>query len=97
MAFEGCKPNADVSFGGKLSKGSVDVASVCDIKIELPSIPFPPKLTISGIPFPPPFPIPKFGFKLSCDPKKPIDVTAGLAWGGGKLSCSDKDPNDIAA
>lgn len=87
--LEGCKPNVDVEFG-KIGEGKT-VASICGFDIKIPSFPFPPKLTISGIPFPPPFPFPKFGFALSCDPKKPIDITAGLKWGGGRISCVDQE------
>lgn len=68
-------------------------ASPCSFELRLP------KLSLSfkfPIPFPPPFalPIPMLRFALSCDLSKPLDVTAGIAPGGGRTAQYDPDPDD---
>ncbi len=88
-----CKPNASVDFG---KVGAKTVASVCGFELQIPTIPFPPALNIN-FKFPPALPKIKFGYALTCDPKDPIDITAGLGWGGGRLSCSDESPDQEAA
>jgi len=77
--------------------GSFKVASVCDITIKLPKFPLPPVFVLPPIPFPPPLPIPKFSFGLSCDLKNPIDITAGISFGGGRIACFTSNPDDQAA
>ena len=84
---------ANVDFGG----GAFKVASVCDVTIKLPKFPLPPVFVLPPIPFPPPLPIPKFSFGLSCNLKDPIDITAGLSFGGGRLPCGLANQDDQAA
>lgn len=67
-------------------------AEKCQLKIQLPSISFKFKLPSLNLPFPPP--LPSFGFKLSCDPSKPIDVSVGLSFGGGRVACMDPSPDE---
>jgi hypothetical protein len=68
-------------------------ASLCGFALGLPRFTFGFKLP--SIKFPPPIPLPFIAFKLSCDPKNPIDVTAGLAlpFGGGRTPNNDPDPD----
>ena len=54
------------------------------ISINLPSVAFPPAL---------PFPIPSFEFRLSCSLDAPIDVSAGLKFGGGRIACFEPSPD----
>lgn len=72
------------------------VASICGFSLGLPKFPIPPKLKLPALPIPP-LPIPRLSFQLTCDPNKPIDVSAGLSFGGGKLPCSDPNPDDEEA
>lgn len=50
-------------------------------------------LKLPDITFPPPLPTFNFAWNLSCDPKKPIDIQAGLSWGGGRTPKYAKDPS----
>lgn len=84
-----CLPGASLDFG---DPGSATLASVCGFDFTIPTIPFPPTLSLP-FSFPPPFPIPKFNFALTCDPSNPIDITAGLENGGGRIACIDDDPD----
>lgn len=81
---------------GKPGEGDIK-ASLCEFSFTLPSFPIPPVFVLPPIPFPPPLPIPKISFSLSCDPNKPIDISAGIAWGGGKIPCVLPDPDQEAA
>ncbi len=74
------------SFGGGVSMGSTAVALPCGISFK---IPYPPKISvilkrfkikIPGIP-----PLPRLNLSINCDLSKPINITAGLEWGGGRL------------
>lgn len=68
-------------------------ANPCNFSFRLPS--FIPSLSLPSIPFPPlPFPVPSFEFKLSCSLDQPIDVSAGLSWGGGKIPCFEPSPDE---
>ena len=71
--------------------GAVE-AEGCSIKIALPTWTL--GFKIPPIPFPPPLPIPRLSLVLSCDPSKPLDVSAGVEWGGGRKSQVDKSPDD---
>lgn len=81
-----CDVSADASFGAPSLN-----ANLCKFQLKLPS--FKVGFRLPGI-FPIPIPIPKFGFALSCDPSKPIDVTAGVSFGGGRLPCFVQSPDD---
>lgn len=89
-----CKPGVDIDFG-KPGDSALS-ASICGFNFTIPSFPFPPAFNFA-FNFPPPLPIPKLGFALTCDPKNPIDITAGLEWGGGRISCQDANPDDVEA
>jgi hypothetical protein len=78
-------PGASASFNDP----SVN-ASVCNFQFKLPSFAF--GFVLPPIPFPPTLPFPKFGFELSCRLPNPINVSAGLEFGGGRIACFDVDP-----
>jgi hypothetical protein len=80
--------SADVKFGAPSLN-----ASLCEFKLKLPTFSF--GFTLPPLPFPPVIPFPKFGFALSCDPSKPISVSAGIKFGGGRLPCFDSGPDDV--
>jgi hypothetical protein len=65
----------------------------CDFSITLPSFAVFFGFSLPDIPFPPALPLPVLGFTLSCDPAKPVDVTAGLSYGGGRVARFDPDPD----
>lgn len=89
-----CKPGASVTFG---SVGEIGLsASICGFEPKLPSIPFPPVFSLP-FEFPPPLPKLKLAWSLTCDPSKPIDITAGIEWGGGRVGCQDDDPDQQEA
>lgn len=67
-------------------------ASPCSFSFKLPSFTF--GFTLPDIPFPPPLPIPRLKLVLSCDLKNPIDVSAGLEFGGGRVSNAPTSPDD---
>lgn len=69
-------------------------ASLCEFSLKLPSFSF--GFVLPSIPFPPVLPLPKFGFELSCDPSKPIDISAGLEFGGGRIACFEIDPMGVS-
>lgn len=68
-------------------------ASICGFSLGLPR--FSISFFLPAIAFPPKIPLPFISFKLSCDPKNPIDVTAGLSlpFGGGRVSNAEPDPD----
>lgn len=90
MADNTCKPGVSVSFG---AVGSKTVASVCGFDFPFPTIPFPPAFNLPFT-FPPKLPTIKFALKLTCNPRDPIDITAGIAYGGGRISCRDAAPSE---
>lgn len=68
-------------------------ASPCNFQIQIPL----PKLNIVLPPIPfPPFPLPVFSLNLaiSCSLDNPIDVSAGLSFGGGRSPCYDTSFDD---
>ncbi len=98
MAFDPKCLDASVDFGSfNPDDISLTVASVCDFKLRIPNLPIPPKFKLPPIPFPPPLPIPKLSFTLSCDLNKPIDISAGLKFGGGKIPCVLPNPDEEVA
>ena len=84
-----CLPGASLEFG-KIGDASL-TASICDFSFRLPSIPFPPAFSFNIPLFGIPFPKIKFSFGLTCDPANPIDITTGLAWGGGRQACFETE------
>lgn len=98
MAVDPACLDAGVEFGA-IGEGEV-VASICGFSLALPDIPIPPiKVTLPPIDLLlPKLPFPKLNFVLSCSPDKPIDITAGLEFGGGRVPCvisSDDDEEDV--
>lgn len=83
-------PCAPPSGSTSFDKPDVNAAN-CQFQIKFPSFAF--GVTIPSLPFPPILPFPTFGFELSCDPSKPINVSAGLAFGGGRVACFDTNPD----
>ncbi len=67
-------------------------ASPCAFTFKLPNFSF--GFNLPPIPFPPPIPIPRFRLALSCDLSKPIDVSAGIEFGGGRASNGLPSPDD---
>lgn len=67
------------------------VADVCGLVIKIPTFSF--GFVLPPIPALPELPIPFFGFELSCDPRNPINVTAGLDYGGGRIPNYDPNPD----
>lgn len=90
-----CLDAAGVDFGS--GSGGDIKASLCEFSFKFPDIKIPPVFNLPDIPFPPPLPIPKLAFSLSCDPNKPIDITAGLAFGGGRIACYDSGDEEAEA
>jgi hypothetical protein len=68
-------------------------ADICEFSLKLPSFSF--GFVLPSIPFPPVLPFPKFGFELSCKLPNPIDISAGLEFGGGRIACFDVDPMSL--
>ena len=75
-----CDVSADAKFGAPELN-----ADLCRFQLKLPTFSF--GFVFPNIPFPPTLPFPKFGFALTCDPRNPIDISAGIDFGGGRLPC----------
>jgi hypothetical protein len=70
------------------------VASLCGFAI--PSLRFSFGFKIPGLPgiaFPPAIPFPFLAIGLHCDSDNPLDVTAGVGYGGGRVSNAPPDPD----
>ena len=67
-------------------------ASPCNFQIGLPRFSF--GFQLPSISFPPPIPFPKFAFELSCSLDQPVNVSAGLEYGGGRQPAFDPDPDN---
>lgn len=68
-------------------------ASPCSFEFKLPNFVF--GFTLPPFKFPPfDIPIPRFRLAISCDLSKPIDVSAGLDFGGGREATLDPSPDD---
>lgn len=50
-------------------------------------------IPIGGISFPPKIPTFSPSLGLNCDVNNPLDVTAGVKWGGGRVASFDRDPD----
>ena len=96
MAFDPTCLDGAVEFG-KLGDGEV-VASICGFSLKIPDI-FPPiSINLPSLEdLLPKLPFPKLSFALSCDPNNPIDITAGLEFGGGRLPCQLPDQDNEVA
>jgi hypothetical protein len=71
------------------------VASLCGFAI--PSFLFILKFLLPPLPFPLPLPTFNFSIGLNCDLNNPINVSAGLTWGGGRKPSYDRDPDEAEA
>lgn len=68
-------------------------ASPCNFSFTLPSFTF--GINLPPFKFPPfELPIPRFKLMISCDLSKPVDVSAGVSFGGGRASNNDPCPDD---
>lgn len=72
-------------------KPSIDAAP-CSFGFKLPNFSF--GFSFPGLQFPPPLPVPRFRLALSCDLSKPLDVTAGVSFGGGRKPNGLPSPDD---
>ena len=75
----------------KFDKPELD-ANPCSFGFKLPNFSF--GFVFPDIPFPPPIPFPSLRLALSCDLSKPIDVSAGISYGGGRKSNALPSPDD---
>lgn len=66
--------------------------ALCGFALPLPGYVFGLKLP-SPIPFPPPIPKLKLAIGLNCALNNPLDVSAGVDFGGGKVANADLDPD----
>ena len=74
-------------------QGEDEVAGPCGLSLKIPTFSF--FFTLPPFPaFPPALPIPVFGFVLSCDPTKPIDVVGNLDYGGSRTPRFEANPDD---
>lgn len=78
---------ASVSFPDSTVK-----AGPCGFNIGLPRINIGFSLNLLSL-SPIPLPLISFGFNLSCDPTKPIDVVAGASWNVGRVFNGDPSPD----
>lgn len=81
----------DASIDGELDFPLGARAVPCGFCIALPKWKL--KLNIPGFKFPPDIPLPFLSLKLSCDLAFPIDVSAGISFGGGRTSKAPTDPD----
>jgi hypothetical protein len=66
-------------------------ASLC--KFKLPLFLFKLAIKLPPLNFPPPFPTFSFSLGLSCDLSNPINVTAGVKFGGGRKATGQTYPD----
>jgi hypothetical protein len=82
------------------ASASVDVvpaapaATICGFAIGIPRLKFGLSISLAGLGFPPELPIPWLSLKLTCSLSDPVDVSGGLAFGGGRPVNSEPDPDD---
>jgi len=93
MTAPALPPCAQPGASAGIGSGTV-VASICGLSIVLPTFNF--GFTLPAIPFPPIFTLPTFSFKLSCDLKNPIDITANLPKVALRVPCYYLDEDDSA-
>jgi hypothetical protein len=68
-------------------------ASPCNFSFKLPKFTF--GFVLPPFKFPPfDIPIPHFKLAISCDLSQPLDVSAGLSFGGGRKPNGDPSPDD---
>ncbi len=89
-------PAALAAAAALLQKGfSLQTPSAALCGFVLPSFLFAYGVKIpSPLPIPPPIPIPKLAIGLSCNLSNPLEISAGLEWGGGRTATFDPDPDD---
>jgi hypothetical protein len=69
------------------------VASLCGFSI--PGLRFKFGVKLPGLfAFPPKLPFPHIGFGLSCSTDNPLNITAGVSYGGGRTSNGLPDPDN---
>ena len=77
--------------GVSFDTGEDEVAGPCGLSLKIPTFTF--GFSLPPIEFPPAIPFPVFGFALSCNPSDPIDITAGLEYGGSRVPRFEADPD----
>ncbi len=82
---------ADVTIGPSFDLPAV--TGPCGFSFGLPKFSFSFTVTLPDLPAIPALPSFNFAFNLSCDPSKPIDISAGLPYGGGREAHYDPDPD----
>jgi hypothetical protein len=66
---------------------SLDLSLGFKINFKLPSIKFGPAALSLIVPY--------LGFSLSCaNPTAPVNLAAGIPWGGGRIPNGEPDPDD---
>ncbi len=82
---ERAEVSADAEF-----KAGPPVLDLC--KFKLPSFLFKIKFKLPPINFPPKLPSFSLSLGLNCDLSNPLNVTAGVKFGGGRVSTGEPDP-----
>lgn len=78
---------------------SFDVATTatvngpCGLSLGLPTFGLSFGFKLPSIPPFPALPSLNLAFKLSCDPSKPLDISAGVPFGGGRTTNIGPDPD----
>lgn len=92
---DGNPPNQQAIIDGSASfEAGPPAASLCGFA--LPTFRFAFSLKLPALPIPPPIPFFSFSLSLNCDLSNPLNVSAGLNWGGGRVATFDPDPDDVA-
>lgn len=78
-----------MSTSGPSFEAGPPIGQLCGFK--LPSFKFSLGFKVPSIKFPPPLPTFKPSLGINCSTTNPINVSAGLAWGGGRVATSDPD------
>ena len=73
------------------------VASLCGFKLPTLSINLSlPPVSLPSLPFPPKLPTFKLSIGINCASSNPLDISGGIAWGGGRVSNADPRADDLA-
>jgi hypothetical protein len=78
--------------GGSFSTPKLPAIALCGFKFP-PSLFFIFGFKLPSIAFPPKIPLPYLHLALNCNLSNPIDVSAGVAYGGGRASNNNPDPD----
>jgi len=85
-------PGASITVG--MSTPTLPAIAICGLLFKFPpAIFFSFGFTLPTIPFPPKIPLPYISLSLNCNLSNPLNVSAGLSYGGGRQSNADPDPD----